>query len=259
MRRADATAYGASRRLPRRTAIVDGGRVRYVVVGSGSPPIVFLSGAGMDLDSWFKVLPAAGVIGTAFAYDRPGTGTSDRPATAQTGAVVVETLRTVLDQAGLAPPYVLVGHSIGGLHVELFARCHPDDVTGVVLVEAASPAEAADPPRRGVMARALDGLATAFDRLRGRLDGLGEVDVIDQTLDQIRAAPPFPDVPLVVVSGGRRMRFVPPAAFEAHQAAQRERVGLSPGGRQVIAPASGHFPQLHDPDIVVAAIRDVAG
>jgi pimeloyl-ACP methyl ester carboxylesterase len=151
---------------------------------------------------------------------------------------------------------VLVGHSLGGLHVELFARRHPDEVAGVVLVEAASPEEAADPPRGGLVARGIGGIQGAIDRVRGR-DGLAEVEVVAETIRQIAAAPPFPDVPLVVVTGGQRMRMVPETVFEAHVAAQRGRVALSPQGRQMVAERSGHFPQLHEPDIVLQAIRDV--
>ncbi len=96
-----------------------------------------------------------------------------------------------------------------------------------------------------------------IDRLRGRPRGLDEIDNIAETVRQIRTAPPFPDVPLVVVTGGRRMRMVPDAAFAAHQEAQRGRVALSPQGRQVIAHESGHFPQLQEPAVVAGAIREV--
>ncbi len=67
-------------------------------------------------------------IGTVIAVDRLGVGKSDRPTEPQTGEVIVATLRSLLAQAGVPPPYVLVGHSLGGLHVELFARRHPDEV-----------------------------------------------------------------------------------------------------------------------------------
>jgi pimeloyl-ACP methyl ester carboxylesterase len=254
----DATALQASQRLPREFAVVDGRRLAYVRLGAGTPPIVFLAGAGMDIDSWFKVLPGVAESGTVIAVDRLGVGKSDRPTVPQTGGIIVAGLRSLLARAGVTPPYMLVGHSLGGLHVELFARLHPDEVAGVVLVEAASPEEAMDPPRPGLTARAIGTAAGAVDRLRGRPSGFDEVDHVAETVRQIGAASPFPDVPLVVVTGGKRMRMVPEAAFAAHQEAQRSRAALAPDGRQVIAEASGHFPQFHDPDIVIAAIRDVA-
>ena len=226
-------------------------------MGEGRPATVLLSGAGMDVDSWFKVLPEIASSGTVIAVDRLGVGMSDKPTEPQTGEVIVAALRALLGQAGVAPPYVLVGHSLGGLHVELFARRHPDEVGGVVLIEAASPDEASDPPSQSGLARLLDSVVGGIDRLRGRSRGFDEVDNVRDSVGQIRAAPPFPDVPLVVVTGGKRMRLVPEAAFETHQEAQRERAALSPQGRQVIALKSGHFPQLQEPDVVVAAIREV--
>lgn len=253
----DATALQASQRLPRQIATVDGRRLAYVRLGKGAPSIVFLAGAGMDVDSWFKVLPGVAGFGTVIAVDRLGVGKSDRPTVPQTGGIIVAALRSLLAQAEAPPPYVLVGHSLGGLHAELFARLHPDEVAGVVLIEAASPEEAMDPPRPGFTARAIGTVAGAIDRLRGRPRGLDEVDNVAETVRQIGAASPFPDIPLVVVTGGKRMRMVPDAAFAAHQEAQRSRAALAPHGRQVIAEASGHFPQLHDPEVVIAAIRDV--
>ncbi len=254
----DATALQTSQRLPRSFAVVDGRRLAYVRLGEGTPPIVFLAGAGMDVDSWFKVLPGVATFGTVIAVDRLGVGKSDRPTVPQTGGIIVAAVRSLLAQAGVPPPSVLVGHSLGGLHVDLFARLHPDEVAGVVLVEAASPEEAMDPPWPGLTARAIGTAAGAIDRLRGRPRGLEEVDNVAETVRQIGAASPFPDIPLVVVTGGKRMRMVPEAAFAAHQDAQRDRTSLAPKGRQVIAEASGHFPQLHDPEVVIAAIRDVA-
>ena len=254
----DATALQASQRLPRSFAVVDGRRLAYVRLGEGTPPIVFLAGAGMDIDSWFKVLPGVAAFGSVFAWDRLGVGRSDPPAVPQTGEAVLATLRAVLAWAGVPPPYVLVAHSLGGLYAELFARSHPDEVAGVVFIEAASPEEALDPPRPGLTARVVDAVAHVIDRMRGRAHGLDEVDHVAETVRQIQTAPPFPDVPLVVVIGGKRMRMVPEAAFSAHQEAQRGRVGLSPQGRQVIASRSGHFPQLHEPEVVIDAIREVA-
>ena len=101
--------------MERRTAIVAGSRLEYVVTGDGSPVIAFLNGARMPLDSWFRVLHEAARLGTTFAYDRPGTGGDDATSDGQSGMTIVATLRSALEAARLRPPYVLVGHSLGGL------------------------------------------------------------------------------------------------------------------------------------------------
>ena len=254
--RTQGRAYAASKAAQRQHATVDGQQIAYVKAGEGSPAIVFLSGANMDLDSWFLVYPEAAKISSALAFDRPGVGRSGPPTAEQTAATVVVTMRSLLQQVSVEPPYLLVAHSLGGLIANLCARVFPCEVSGLVLVDAASPAEVeAQPtpgPAMGVINRALGMIAGG--RGRGRLR---EVDVVDQTLRQIAAAPPFPDVPLVVVTGTKRMRFVPGVAFAAHLAHQARLADLSPRGRQVFAPNSGHFPQLNDPEIVLDAIREV--
>ena len=254
--RRDAAAYATSRRMERRTAVVAGSRLQYVVVGEGSPVIVFLNGARMPLDSWFRVLPDAAQLGTAFAYDRPGTGGSDAAPSRQSGTAIVPTLRAALDDAGLRPPYVLVGHSLGGLYANLYARLHPDEVAAVALVDSATPGDVLDYAPTGPVARAINVAVAVLDRVRGRGDE-GEVDTVEDTLAEIENAPAFPPIPLVVITGGRRMPFVPASAFQRHVDNQRELVGLSPLGRQVIAASSGHFPQLDEPALVIDAIRDV--
>ena len=254
--RRDAAAYAASKRSTRRVAVIDGRRFTYVVSGEGAPVIVFLSGAGMDLDSWFLVRPEAARISSAFAYDRLGTGGSDRPATEQSGHSIVEGLRQVLTGAALAPPYVLVGHSLGGLYANLFARTHPGEVCGVVLVDSAAPGDILDRPTVGRVAKVINGAIGVIGRLTGRR-GFDEADTVELTLQQLAAAPPFPPVPLVVISGGKRMPLVPEGAFRAHADHQRELVELSPQGRHLIAGDSGHFPHLQEPGLVVDAIADV--
>lgn len=258
MHRQDAQALTESQRLERSVAIVDGRRLAYVKRGEGAPPVVFLSGAGMSLDSWFKVFPAIAGSTSALMYDRPGVGGSERPAIPQTGDVIVRSLRDLLTRSGTVPPHVLVGHSLGGLFVELFARRHPDEVAAVVLIDAATVEEARHPPPRGPAMRFIDGISGLVDRVRGR-HGLSEIDRVAATAAQVVAAGPFPAIPLVVIAGGHRMRMIPQAAFDAHLDAQRRRVSISPLGSLVVAERSGHFPHLTEPDVVIDAILSVVG
>ncbi len=254
--RRDGAAYAVSRRADRSVAIVDGARLSYVAAGDGSPVIVFLSGAGMDLDSWFRVRPEAARISATFAYDRFGTGRSDPPPGEQSGATIVATLRAALDAAATRPPYILVGHSLGGLYANLFARIHADEVCGVVLVDAAASDDILNGPSPGGLARLINAALGIVARLTRRVPS-SELDSVDVTLRQIETAPPFPDIPLVVVTGGQRMPLVPATAFRAHVDSQRELVALSPHGRHVIGRNSGHFPHLQEPQVVIDAIRDV--
>lgn len=74
-----------------------------------------------------------------YIRQRPGHGNSSEASTVRTGATIVEELRSLLRSKGLRPPYVLVGHSLGGLYMQLDARSHPDEVSALILVDSTHP------------------------------------------------------------------------------------------------------------------------
>jgi pimeloyl-ACP methyl ester carboxylesterase len=137
------------------TGLVDiGGRRLYLACkGSGTPTVILEAGAGNNGDIWSMVEPeGAGKISVfdgvaqftrVCAYDRPGTvagsmrSRSDPAPMPRSAGDIVADLRALLAAAGVRPPYVLVGHSFGGLVVRLFASTVPDEVIGLVLVDAA--------------------------------------------------------------------------------------------------------------------------
>ncbi|AEG92723.1 hypothetical protein Rta_16310 [Ramlibacter tataouinensis TTB310] len=228
--------------------------------GSGSPTYVLMNGAGVTLEGWRPLYPGIERLGTVFAWNRQGLGRSARPRSRQTGALVVASLRELLAYAGLAPPYVLVGHSLGGLHANLFARLHPAEVAGVALIEATHPDDCGrlrehEGRLAGVLARLL---AVPAAWLRPNLHA--ELACALDTARQVEAAGPFPPVPLVVVSGGQTPPrwLMSPEALELKQARQRALAALSPLGEQVIAQASGHFPQRTQPELVLDVLRRLA-
>lgn len=172
------------------------------------------------------------------------------------GDVLVKTLHASLFQAGPAPPFILVGHSIGGLIANLFARTYPNEVGGVVFLDATAPEDvAAMAVHESSLQRVLKRL---LDRVFGK-DTFGEITHVQQTVSLIEQAPAFPDIPVVVVSGGKpAMSWLSSAPFLAARAEHQRRLSrLSPRGKQIIADKSGHFPQLSEPAVVVQAVRDV--
>jgi pimeloyl-ACP methyl ester carboxylesterase len=230
--------------------------LEYVRAGTGAPPIVLVNGAGGPIEGWYRVWPLIEGLSTVFAYNRPGLGKSGKPTEAQTGAVVVATLRALLAAVGLQPPYLLVGHSLGGLSVNLFARTHPAEVAGVVLLEATAPEDVA------AMATHEHAIQRGLRRLLNAIspeDPLNETTNVAQTVAQLAAAGPFPDVPLVVVTGGSPAFpwLTPLPAREARASHQCMLAALSPQGQQIIAARSGHFPQFTEPEVVAAAVQVV--
>ncbi len=231
-------------------------RINVVKAGMGDPVVVLLSGHRTPLANWDKVLPGLANHCTVVAYDRPGTGASS-PATApQNGRVVAETLNELLTALALAPPppIVLAAHSLGGLYANYYARRFSDNVRAVVLVESGHPQQAAQRQNSetGVMAKVSRLFQGSF-----RNDPNSEFNGVDDTVAQINDAGPFPDIPLVVVTGKKKMPFVPKAAFESHQRWQKELLGLSSRSTHVVADDSGHLPQLSEPNLVIDAVSSV--
>jgi pimeloyl-ACP methyl ester carboxylesterase len=103
--------------------------------GNGSPAVISDSGRGMPGYSWLRVQPELAKLTRACWYDRAGYGWSDAAAGARTSAAIVTDLHQLLQAAEVASPYVLVGHSFGGLNARIYYARYPHDVSGMVLVE----------------------------------------------------------------------------------------------------------------------------
>jgi pimeloyl-ACP methyl ester carboxylesterase len=210
----------------------------YCLYPGRSPPLILLSGLGNDMGSWSPpFLDALNRLAGVLIYDRRGYGQSaPLPpvlVTAQAAAGDLDELLQVLD---FNWPVVLVGHSIGGLYAQYFARCNPQRVAAVALIDAASPFEPVDDPRFRTRATLEPGTVEFYENAG-----------IDAPIVATRNLPPFSPNP-----AGRadRHRSRLPSGIRA-------RVAQSPLGHQVIAEGSGHYIQNDQPNLVVERIRDL--
>ncbi len=128
--------------MPGHTYDVGGYRLHLVCTGSGGPTVVLQSGLGEMSSSWARIAPAVADTTRVCAYDRAGQGWSEDPPQIQDGVQTAADLHTLLDRAGEAAPYVLVGHSLGGSHAMTYAARYPEDVAGMVLLDASDPYQA---------------------------------------------------------------------------------------------------------------------
>ena len=238
---------------------IDRNQFEYKLIGNGEQNVVFLNGFRMNFDSWNKVYPNISKDHRVLIFNRHGVGSSSNAVLKQTGEVVVEDIHKLLLKLNLRPPFLFVAHSIGGIFANLFARIYPNDVSGVVFIDAPHPLEVAEqkqykPP---FIVRAInDGLKNIeriFDKLK-----YSEDECIEETVSQIQNADSFPNVPIAVVTGTKKMPFVPEEAFKVHQRYQSKLLGLSKYSRHYLCNKSGHFPQVTEPEIVIAAIIDTA-
>lgn len=235
---------------------LDGRRVEVQCARRPGPVIVLINGAGGPLDGWMRVWGPLAGLGTVVAWNRPGIGASDPPNVDQTSEAVTRQLQALLTALAIPEPFVLVGHSLGGLHALHFARSHPAHTAAVALLEATAPQDVAAMAEH---ASALQrGLLALIDRLRPP-HPYSEVVHARASAAQVAGLPPFPPVPLAVVTDMRpALAWLTPRAQRADRGLnQNAMVQLSPLGSQVRAHRSGHFPQLSEPTLVVQVIADL--
>lgn len=120
---------------------VGGYSLHIYCTGEGSPTVVVDAGNGDFSLGWSGIQPEVAKSTRICTYDRAGYGWSDPSPSPRTAKVMAEELRTLLVNAGIEPPYVLVGHSLGGHNVHMFASLYPDEVAGIVLVDSAHPGQ----------------------------------------------------------------------------------------------------------------------
>ena len=242
---------GGCNSLPGAATDTAGGRqVEYVVSGQGSPVVVFENGLGGTLDWWSKVWPQAVSLSTSLAYNRAGYGNSESIAGPRDGTHTVEELRTLLRARGLPPPYVLVGHSLGGLHMQLFARKYPRETAALVLVDSTHPEQlkgAGDPQAWPAWLKWTFGSLTSDTAKQ-------ELSAIDSTGKVVLGLPVDPLVPVIVLSALHPMQASSAMADDANRK-RADIARLYPRSTQVWVD-SGHGIPLEKPEAVVEAIRD---
>ena len=235
------------------------GALEYTLSGTGAATVVLLNGAGVTLEGWRLLYPAIEGMAKVFAWNRFGVRGSDAPRLAQSGAVVLASLRELLSYAGLQAPYVLVGHSLGGLYANLFARLYPQEVAGLMFLEATHPRDHEVLPQHETqLTRAISKVLALPQRLFSA-NLHAEIEASGDLAHEIASAGPFPAIPVCVVTGARDppQWLMSPAARRARQSHQQDLVRLSPQGRHVVAATSGHFPQLTEPALVLQVLREL--
>jgi pimeloyl-ACP methyl ester carboxylesterase len=124
---------------PGRLVDIDGCRLHVQTAGNGQPTVVLESGLGGMSAAWGWIQPETAKFSSVVSYDRAGLGWSGPDLAPKTATLAARRLRALLLKSGVLPPYVLVGHSMGGLFVRVFAALFPDEIAGMVLLDAVHP------------------------------------------------------------------------------------------------------------------------
>lgn len=232
-----------------RIARIEGRAVAYRVLGQGAPTIVLISGLGDGMASFDGVATELARTATVIVYDRAGYGGSD-PATGPRDAREVDReLFALLKASGVTGPYILAGHSLGGLYAEYSAARHPGEVVGLILEES-RPADFTDRCQAAGLSRCVVTPAMARFLPGG---AQAEVAALDETLAQVAAQPRRSDLPVLVLSRPSKGRAGSFAALWT--AAQADLAAGYAGSRHLTAPAGGHSVHRDQRDWFIAAVR----
>jgi pimeloyl-ACP methyl ester carboxylesterase len=282
--------------LGRRYA-VDGRQLALHRSGTGGPPVVVLPGAGLVGLDFLPVHDRVAESTTSVIYDRAGTGWSDPTPLPRTATAVAAELHELLQVAGIAGPFLLLGHSLGGGYARRFAQLYPEEVAGLLLIEPAHEdyltampeqvrevgerADAAPMPElTPEQAQALRGLFTQLlaawpDTVRTALIdyhvaswqvGLQEGRNRREVMDELRDGGATPDVPVILLTGmgldpGQRLFMSEDLQRQQNQAKRRlyaaVAAALPQGELRVVDDAAHSTFHLDRPDAVLAAVGDL--
>ena len=249
----------------------------------GQPVVIFESGHGTPMDNWDKVLDGVSKLAPLVTYDRPGTGKSESIDEIPTIKNVSDRLVRILNLLELEPPYLLVGHSLGGLYVRGFANHYPKLLAGLVIIDPADFTETHQNKREYYDVlnwedSKVDSLIQAFidTRKSRREQSPLSIRREGQVLEEIREkefkeinAIPLPNIPVHILVGGR---FDMPEKFRSkeyddealfrsklkHRLARWTDVIQSVDrGMLLYSGDAGHFVHWDDPELVIASIRIV--
>ncbi|MGL3821322.1 alpha/beta fold hydrolase [Sphingopyxis sp. R3-92] len=253
----------------------------------GTPVVIFEGGLAAPRSNWGLVVPLVAGFAQVVVYDRAGLGQSKPDSRPRTMARMADDLGDLLDTLGPGP-FILVGHSAGALIVRLAAADRPQRIAGLLLVDPSD--EGCDTvfkpwfrlfekvvqhassllARLGLLERLYRGQfrqlppaleaefsAEAFTPAAMRTRG-AELAGFVTAMNELRSAPAVPvDYPVTVISGGLADAGMSSSLRAEANAAHARRAQLSRAGRHVIAERSGHFVPLTEPDVIVAAIREM--
>ena len=269
---------------PGRIVAVGNHKLHLLCKGSAGPTVVIEQGAGEPSRLWWPVQDKIAEFASVCTYDRAGYGWSEPVAGGRTIAERAEELHTLLTNAGIPGPYILVAHSYGGFIIRCFARNHPDQVAGLVLVD--TPEESAF-FRREVLSfysrlRVMNGaveLAARFGvlRLLGQFfpldhagfsfvrpteysaagDDLASLQLVELPMGNFGGVGSLGEMPLAVITHGRPFPGPFVVLEEGWSEGQTRLAGLSTNSLLIRANNSNHAIQIDEPGLVVDAVRRV--
>ena len=228
-----------------------GHTLNMLIGGEAAPAVIFEAGFGVGLESWATVQSSTAKFARTASYDRAGIGQSEAGPKPRAAKQIAQELHAALQKAGIAPPYVLVGHSFGGIYVRVFADMYPKEVAGLVLIDPSQEAfdEWAKTQLQAQRASRDEEIAKAPAGVR---DESAEVSA---SYARARTTKVPAGIPVVLLTATKD-DTMPPTVRKVWSQMHEDWVNKVPGAKHVTL-ESGHFIQAEQPQVVIDAIKQV--
>src|SRR2546421_588893 len=227
-----------------------GHALNMLIGGEGTPAVVFEAGFGAGLTSWATIQNSTTAFARTVSYDRAGIGQSEPGPKPRAAKQIAVELHTALQKAGIPPPYVLVGHSFGGIYARVFADMYPKEVAGMVLI---------DPSQESFD----DWTKTHHEAQRAALDeeiAKAPPAVRDESAElsasyaQARAAKVPAGIPVILLTA-MKDDTMPAEVRKVWVEKHEEWIAKVPGGKHIVVENIRHFIQAEQPQVVLDAIK----
>lgn len=212
----------------------------------GKPTVIMDAGYGDNSETWDSVIEDISMFTSVLIYDRAGLGKSAPSSNPRTSREMVKELKTLLIESGIQPPYILVGHSFGGVNMRIYATENENEVVGLVLV---------DSTPEDYRERFLPTMSQVFQQAYNKQFVYEcNYDEFMESLNQLKETRKKIEVPLIVLSAGNKAHYTKESQ-ELWNEMQREILEISYNGELIIVENSNHYIQREEPDVVIQAIK----
>ncbi|GED72128.1 alpha/beta hydrolase [Brevibacillus reuszeri] len=215
---------------------------------SDFPTVVFDSGYGCTCNYWASISDEISSQTRMFIYDRAGIGESENDEKPRHSQQIIENLRSLLQKANVPSPYLLVGHSFGGLNVRLYASTYPEEVAGVILLDPCHE------DQNKIMVPLFSDELKAEYYSQFVLEG--SIQEIEESFEQARKSKSLGNLPLFVVTGTLQPHHNS-ESMSAWISFHKELTKLSTRSKHIIVQNAGHAIHIDQPNVVVDIVKEM--
>lgn len=210
------------------------------------PTVIMDAGYGDYSKAWESIIPELSNITEVLVYDRAGLGKSEKSSNPRTSKQMVTELNELLNEMDIKPPYILVGHSFGGVNARIYAAEFPHKVAGFILV---------DSTPEDYRERFLPTMSIEFQKAyNNQFIYESTYDEFMESLNQLKESKKITDIPMIVLCAGKKAHYSKESQ-ELWNEMQNEILDISTKGELIIAENSAHYIQNDDPQLVIDTIK----